>query len=1145
MTGEKTIEYRSLPCKFRGRIYIYASLGKSDFSDEELDSEIGFTWKSVPKGVVIGTVEIVDCTGDNGDYEWHLENPLRLEKPIPPSPGQQPGQVWFYPFGKPEEARNEVSNRQNNGRNSAQSSAPISKKAEVRFNRPMNPNSGLPAAEIPTTPYHAKYLAYELTRRFASNDLGKLTAVLSDAQVDLNPHQVEAALFAFRNPLSKGAILADEVGLGKTIEAGLLLAQMWAERKHRLLVITPANLRKQWSQELADKFFLPSIILENGTFGEFIKRGNLNPFQQDAIVICSYQFAKRMAPYVQQTLWDLVVIDEAHRLRNVYKPTNKIGNAIKQAIAPYKKVLLTATPLQNSLLEIYGLVSIIDEFAFGDLKTYKARFTRLGENEDFDELKERLRPICKRTLRKQVMEYIKYTERHAIVQEFEPSDEEQRLYDMVTDYLQSESLYALPASQRTLMTLILRKLLASSTFAISDTLKGLSAKLSDATASATAVVDIPDQVRENLEEFDEIADEWTGESDELTDSDSEELRERKKVYTTNDVSAMKQEMERLKAFHELAKSITKNSKGEVLLTALRKGFAAAVDAQRRVQDEASVQFSVFSVQQEMSPSPTENRTLKTENLPSVQKKAIIFTESRRTQEYLLRIFEETEFAGKVVLFNGTNSDPSSKAIYRAWIDQHRGSDRVSGSPAADMRAAIVEHFRDTAVIMIATEAAAEGINLQFCNLVVNYDLPWNPQRIEQRIGRCHRYGQKCDVVVVNFLNKRNAADLRVYELLEQKFKLFDGVFGSSDEVLGAVESGVDFEKRIAAIYQQCRTPEQIQFEFDQLQRELDTQITAGHKDAREKLLDNFDQEVIEKIKSESKGLLDQFHERLWLLTRYLLADHAEFEDGEYAFSLRSNPFEDSSIHPGPYRLGKHVEDANTYRIGHPLAQRLLAQAKSTELPPVELTINYSTDRKKISVLEELVGKSGWLRLSSLIATTIGTEENLLFAGFTDDGVTLDEAQARRLLDCHATVGKNTNVTSELETRLSESMIAEQSRILQQIAESNGRWFDSEMDKLDRWADDRRLALKTELEVLEVDIKDAKKLARNAATLPEKLELQRKIRQLEAKYDEALPKYKMAAREIDAQKENLLDEVSKKLAQQTELVSLFTVRWSLI
>ena len=293
-----------------------------------------------------------------------------------------------------------------------------------------------------------------------------------------------------------------------------------------------------------------------------------------------------------------------------------------------------------------------------------------------------------------------------------------------------------------------------------------------------------------------------------------------------------------------------------------------------------------------------------------------------------------------MIFNGTNNDPTSKAIYQQWLKQHSGTDRITGSPSADMRAALVENFRDNASILIATEAAAEGINLQFCNLVVNYDLPWNPQRIEQRIGRCHRYGQKFDVVVVNFLNKKNAADKRVYDLLAEKFKLFSGVFGASDEVLGAIESGVDFEKRIASIYQKCRTPEQIQFEFDQLQHELETDIATGQRDAREKLLDNFDQEVVEKVRVDSRNILDRFNEQLWQLTRQLLAQFARFDEHGYSFILHSNPFPGEKIHPGPYRMGKAVEDANTYRVGHPLAQRLLIEEKlSPYLPPKS---NFST-----------------------------------------------------------------------------------------------------------------------------------------------------------------------------------------------------------
>ena len=236
------------------------------------------------------------------------------------------------------------------------------------------------------TPYHARYFAHELTKRCSSDSLEKLSSTLSNAQVDLNPHQIEAALFAFKSPLSKGAILADEVGLGKTIEAGLVLSQKWAERKRKILLILPASLRKQWNAELQEKFFLPSIILEAKSFNQSIKDGNLNPFnQENAIVICSYHFAKAKSPYIKQTIFDLVVIDEAHRLRNVYKTSNKIAREIKDAIQEYPKLLLTATPLQNSLLELYGLTSIIDDHIFGDLNSFKANYAKVSREQDMYE----------------------------------------------------------------------------------------------------------------------------------------------------------------------------------------------------------------------------------------------------------------------------------------------------------------------------------------------------------------------------------------------------------------------------------------------------------------------------------------------------------------------------------------------------------------------------------------------------------------------------------------------------------------------------------------------------------------------------------------------------------------------------------------
>lgn len=961
------------------------------------------------------------------------------------------------------------------------------------------------------TQYHTKYFAHELTKRCSSDSIQKLATALVDAQVDLNPHQVEAALFAFRSPLSKGAVLADEVGLGKTIEAGLLISQKWAERKRKILIIGPSNLRKQWSQELEDKFFLPSMILEAKSFNQEIKNSNLNPFdQKDTIVICSYEFARNKAPYLQNTNWDLIVIDEAHRLRNVYKPQNKIANAIKLATSRFPKVLLTATPFQNSLLELYGLVSIIDDHIFGDIKSFKSQYTRIVNSDVFLELKERLKPICKRTLRKQVLEYIKYTNRIALVQEFIPSPEEQELYEKVSNYLQYEKLYALPASQRKLMTLILRKLLASSTYAISGTLATLIKKLKiilellekQLNKESLDAQESEQEVLDNFETYDELKDEWT---------EDEEEQEALIDYTADDVEGIKSEIKLLESFFKLAESIKQNSKGQTLLTALNKGFEAA----------------------------QRNGALK---------KAIIFTESTRTQSYINEILNNTPaYQGKVVLFNGSNNDPKSKEIYKDWLLRHEGTDKISGSKTADMRAALVEYFRDEAKVMIATEAAAEGINLQFCSMLINYDLPWNPQRIEQRIGRCHRYGQKFDVVVVNFLNKKNAADQRVYELLSEKFQLFDGVFGASDEILGVIESGVDFERRISEIYQHCRTEEEIKEAFDTLQKEFEPQIDETLSSTKQKLLENFDEEVHEKLKvslEESKTYLNKYERWLWDITKFSLADHAHFlkdNDESYYFTLHSNPFSEEKIHPGPYRIGRKNEGANVYRIGHPLAQKVINKCKANDLGPALLRFNYSDSEKKISVLETLLGKKGYMEAYKLTISTLEEEDHIVLLAKDTEGNALESEQIQRFFSLAA----EASAVSEIDMDLTELKNLYEEKILADCAQRNASFFDEEIDRLDRWASDLKNSLETKLKELDLEIKTKKSEAKKMTSLDKKVAAQKEIKKLEKKRNDMRLNLYEAQDEIDQQKEELIQSTESKLKQRVSREPLFFVQWELV
>ena len=972
---------------------------------------------------------------------------------------------------------------------------------------------------INITSYHAKYYAYELGRQLPANDVGKLTASLQDAQVDLNPHQIEAALFAFKSPLSKGAVLADEVGLGKTIEAGIILSQQWAERKRKLLIIGPSNLRKQWNQELAEKFFLPSIILEAKSFNNYIKEGNLNPFNQDdTIIICSYHFAKNKAPYLKHVNWDLVIIDEAHRLRNVYKPTNKIGNTIKDALDHSKKVLLTATPLQNSILELYGLVSLIDPYIFGDLKSFKSQFSRNVDEENYEDLRNRLRPICKRTLRRQVLEYIKYTERKPLVQEYFPNEDETTLYNWVTDYLQRPKLYALPMSQRQLMTLILRKLLASSTFAIYGTLDALVQRL-DKIINNHEPNGTEEEIANDFEVYEEIIDEWESEEDDESESDEISVEI---TFSDIEIEEIKREKNDLEKFRALAHKIRKNSKAEQLFTALERGFEAL------------------------------------KNLGANQK-ALIFTESRRTQDFICNLLEARGYANKVVKFNGSNADPKSKQIYADYLKKHKDTDVLTGSLTSDNRAAIVDYFKEEATIMVATEAAAEGINLQFCSLVINFDLPWNPQRIEQRIGRCHRYGQNYDVVVINFLNKANAADQRVYELLDQKFRLFDGVFGASDEVLGCIGNGVDFEKRIANIYQQCRTTEEIQTAFDVLQDELRGNISEKVQETRKVLLENFDEEVREKLRSnllESTEYLSRFEERLWATTKFYLNGSAQFNDNTHTFTLKENPFPQEAIHKGPYMILKPKQgqrksdinvpdDTNIYRVGHKLAKQILNACKKLNTPTKEIIFDYTNTPTKVTALEKYIGKSGWLQVSRLEINSFEYEDYLISSCITDNGENIDTKIAQRFFSLQATEGNSIYVDNETVSKLNEVLFSNTQLVISDNANRNKDFFDIEMDKLDQWADDMKLSLDKEIKDLDAEIKLRKSEAKKMLQLEAKIKAQRAIKDLEKKRNEKRQHLFESQDTIDDRKENLLDEIERRLKQEINTTELFTIKWKMI
>ncbi|MGR5118481.1 SNF2-related protein [Vibrio astriarenae] len=939
------------------------------------------------------------------------------------------------------------------------------------------------------TPHQSAYFAHWLTQ--AGKVENQVSRVMASARVDMNPHQVDAACFALQSPLSKGVLLADEVGLGKTIEASLVIAQKWAERKRHILLVVPASLRKQWNQELQDKFELPSVVLDSKVVAELKKQGYVRPFEQeDNIVICSYDYAARQSDLLKLVDWDLVVFDEAHKLRNIHQKNGaKRAKAVVEATAHAEnRVLLSATPLQNNLMELYGLAKVIDPHYFGDEKSFKSLYVNRQKNKDtLEDLKQRIAPLCHRTLRRQVQQEggINFTNRYSLTQDFTPTDDEWELYKELSAYLQASGNVAISAQAKHLVSIGLRKILASSSFAVAETLKGMIERL-------RLKKQLDEESLSDLEEADVWLDADLGEQEESSTAKKEPTR-------------LELEIELLSKFQQMAESIQSNAKGDALLIVLEKAMSM------------------------------------TESLGG-QRKAVVFTESCRTQQYLMQLLEVNGYADRTVLLNGSNSDSRSQQIYQDWLRQHEGSARISGSKAADMKAAIVDHFKsDQADILISTEAGGEGINLQFCSVLINYDLPWNPQKVEQRIGRVHRYGQKNDVVVVNFVNRKNPADKRVFQLLNEKLKLFEGVFGASDEVLGAIEESIDIEKRIYEIYQKCRSDEEIEESFNQLQQDMEKELELREQQARYTLLNNFDRDVVATLKTrrdESEDFLQEYERVLLDLAKAELplatfnTNHFVYDGKRYDLSWTLATQNDSEF----FRL---------QATEHYLAWELVQRAKEHELSPVHLTFRYDQLVGNYSALQALIGQSGKLCAIELVFSFNNNktkQRKTMVLAITEQQQRLDLKNAEQLLSIPALASP---FQGAIEDQLFEQW--KQEELEQQRAQTEeelDEYLERESEKLERWANDKRDSLFESVESLDEEIRQLKKEARQLASTREKIEAKKTLRKLERKRDDALSEYHNSKKLIEEEEDRLLDEVSDKLELTCEVRQLFTATWTL-
>ena len=920
----------------------------------------------------------------------------------------------------------------------------------------------------------------EKRRYAASQRLGR---------IDANPHQIDAVMFALRRIPEGGCILADEVGLGKTIEAGLVIAQLLAEGASRILIIVPRPLLGQWQDELYTLF---GIVAREAAD----QRCDVSAA---AVFLVGREYAgsvKGSERLSASPPFDLCVIDEAHEMfAGIYKRFDSHGiydeagrdaqtaHRVRKLIGPTPVLLLTATPLQNSLAELWGLLHYIEPTGtlLGSFPTFKTLFCEKTDGrrlvpEQGAELKRRLSVVVQRTLRRQAQDFLDkpFVGRRAKLYEYSMSPEEKKLYDDVTSYLLSPSLCAFQGRSRQLLLLSFHRLMASSTAALAKSLERVADRLrkmqsglrthEGAEAATALVADLEDDELEAVAE------------------DEDEL--------TAKPAALEEELARVEDFVRRAHELPHDSKAQSLVKAVR------TIAKRR----------------------------------GGSTKLVVFTESLTTQEYLRGLLVEQ--AGlkndEITLFRGNNDSPRAQQALQRWkeeVGRNLSAHASRPSPGVAVRLALIHEFKTRSRVFIATEAGAKGLNLQFCDTIINYDLPWNPQRIEQRIGRCHRYGQTRDVTVINFLAKDNEAQRLTLEILTEKLDLFGNVLDMSDEVLHAARSdrseefatalGPDFEKQLNRIWDRARSVEEVEEELRRLRETMEErrqdvervrERTTGLIESR---FDEAVKQVFCRIAEELPATLAELDADLErVVIAYLRANDVPHKVTRQV-SRKTLRIPATARLPGPLSDGltvaighaKRLEDGESLHIAHPLVLAALDEARAAGRGSFSVRFRLTKDAP--GALRNRSGARGRLALTRVSYRGFEREDRLVATAVFEDAEVLRPADAALELvrmpceDITPPAPALSLTPSDLDEVVDEELFFDQA----QATQAEGEAFEKAIDQLDQYMEDRLLVLRRARTETSNRLRDAEEKRDAALGADARAKAEGRLRQLEAELED--------------------------------------------
>jgi superfamily II DNA or RNA helicase len=886
--------------------------------------------------------------------------------------------------------------------------------------------------------FNQRILAENLVRVRRPDDRERYAAAQRQARIDPNPHQIDAVIFALRRLREGGCILADEVGLGKTIEAGLVIAQRRAEGAQRILLIVPKSLIGQWQAELLNLFGIQA-------------RENEGSFLAPGVYLVGREFAgseRGATPLGAVPAFDLAVIDEAHEIfAGLHKRYDRDGiydessdealmaHRVRGFLRSTPVLLLTATPMQNSLVELWGLVQYVEPTGtlLGDIATFRKVFCSEDDRTlvpgQEHELKRRLAMVQRRTLRRQAQEFLDrpFTQRRCRLYEYAMSDAERSLYDDVSEYLLEPSLYAFAGRQRRLLLIGFHRRMASSIDALAASLENVAARL----RRLQSGIDSDDSVRNVLSDLED--------EDEIDESSEE-------ATPPIDGAAVAAELARVEDFVARARSLPNDAKARSFQDAIK----VVLDLGRAGHGSG---------------------------------KAVVFTESITTQEYLRRLLLDIGLQeDDITLFRGVNDHERAQQALARWKQEEaaRFPSGVRPSREVAVRLALVHEFRTRSKVLVCTEAGAKGLNLQFCETVINYDLPWNPQRIEQRIGRCHRYSQQRDVTVVNFIARDNEAHRLTFEILSQKLDLFGKVLDASDHVLHEPRTdtpellvsalSVEFESDLRAIYSRSRTLDEVTREIAALRDKISDRRDTFEKEYErtsqiiESRFDENVRRVFKRLREElPHSLADLDRDIADLVDGYLTARGAAYrrsdEAGRVAFEFA--PGSALPVEAGDGRRfatgdARALTEAEALNLAHPLVRAAIADARTwSGSESIKLEVPPGSSPELIA----LVGKVGILCV--VLVDYAGFEPvQRLVAAAVVGGTPIDPSVATKLMHLEAT--HSPTLTIQIETQWVDDAVDEAVFVDQrQVEQGEQKHFEEAIGQLERFVEDKVLVCRRE------------------------------------------------------------------------------------